>query len=176
LLLGSRPEEIEATEAEIARLEVQHNYLTQQLELVRVLSPGSGVITTPKLKEKIGQYVNKGDLIAEVHELKTIRGEIPISEKEIADVAVGQRVVLKARAFPGHSFYGQVTAIAPAATQENPLGETTILVITELDNSSLLLKPEMTGNAKIDCGKRRIFNLITRRLTRYIRVEFWSWW
>jgi len=176
LLMGSRPEEIEAAEAEIARLQAQHNYFRQQLELVKVVSPGSGVITTPKLKEKIGQYVTKGDLIAEVHELKTIRGEIPISEKEIADVEVGQRVVLKARAFPEHSFYGQVTSIAPAATREDTGGGTTILVMTELDNSSLLLKPEMTGNAKIYCGKRRIFNLMTRRLTRYIRVEFWSWW
>jgi multidrug resistance efflux pump len=176
LQMGSRPEKIEANEAEIARLETQHNYLAQQLELVKVVSPSSGVITTPKLKEKIGQYMKKGDLIAEVHELKTIRGEIPISEKEIADVKIGQKVVLKARAFPEHSFYGQVRSIAPAAAKEDAFGGATILVMTELDNSSLLLKPEMTGNAKIYGGKRRIFNLMTRRLTRYIRVEFWSWW
>jgi len=36
--------------------------------------------------------------------------------------------------------------------------------------------PEMTGNAKISCGQRRIVELLTRRLARYIRVEFWSWW
>ena len=176
LQLGSRPEEIESTQAEIARLQVQHSYLTQQLELVNVVSPDAGVITTPRLKEKVGQYVRKGDLIAEVHELKTIRGEISISEKEIADVEVGQRVLLKARAFPEHSFYGQVMSIAPAATKEEVWGETTVLVSTELDNSSSLLKAEMTGNAKIYCGKRRILDLMTRRFTRYIRVEFWSWW
>lgn len=144
---------------------------------MRVLSPISGVITTPKLKEKIGQYVQKGDLIAEVHELKTVTVESPISEKEIADVTVGQRVVLKARSYPGTSFYGEVTSIAPtAATRDEARGGRTILVTTEIDNHALLLKPEMTGNAKIYCGQRRIFDLITRRLVRYIRVEFWSWW
>jgi hypothetical protein len=40
----------------------------------------------------------------------------------------------------------------------------------------LLLKPEMTGNAKVSCGSRRLVDLLTRRLARYIRVEFWSWW
>jgi hypothetical protein len=50
------------------------------------------------------------------------------------------------------------------------------LVTTRIDNASLLLKPEMTGNAKIYCGKRRIFDIVTRRIARYIRVEFWSWW
>ncbi|MGH9748323.1 MAG: hypothetical protein ACRD6R_00160 [Candidatus Polarisedimenticolia bacterium] len=38
------------------------------------------------------------------------------------------------------------------------------------------LRSEMTGQAKILCGKRRILDLMTRRITRYLRVEFWSWW
>jgi hypothetical protein len=45
-----------------------------------------------------------------------------------------------------------------------------------MENPSLLLKPEMTGNAKIFCGRRRLVDLLTRRVARYIRVEFWSWW
>lgn len=177
LLAGSRPEDIEATKAEIARLAAQRDYLEDQLRLVRVVSPISGMVTTAKLKEKIGQHVKKGDLIAQVHELKTVRAEIPISEKEIADVKVGQRVVLKARAYPEIRFAGTVTAIAPTATKdEEGRGGRLILVSTQIDNPSLLLKPEMTGHAKIVCGKRWIIDLVTRRLARYIRVEFWSWW
>jgi hypothetical protein len=34
----------------------------------------------------------------------------------------------------------------------------------------------MTGKAKIVCGRRSLFNLMTRRLARAVRVEFWSWW
>lgn len=26
------------------------------------------------------------------------------------------------------------------------------------------------------CGERRLIDLMTRRLVRYIRVEFWAWW
>ncbi|PYN11548.1 MAG: hypothetical protein DME06_11525 [Candidatus Rokuibacteriota bacterium] len=177
LLAGSRPEEIEAAEAEIARLEAQRRYLEGQIDLVSVVSPISGVITTPKLREKIGQFINKGELIAEVHELKTVRAELLISEKEIGDVGVGQTVVLKARAYPETLFYGTVTAIAPAAIKEEEGSrEKVFRVTTQIDNSRLLLNSEMTGKAKILCGGRRIFDLLTRRLARYVRVEFWSWW
>jgi hypothetical protein len=32
------------------------------------------------------------------------------------------------------------------------------------------------GNAKIHCGTRSLFHLLTRGIARYVRVEFWSWW
>jgi putative peptide zinc metalloprotease protein len=177
LLAGSRPEEIEATEAEISRLEAQRRYTGDQLQLLRVVSPISGLITTPKLKEKVGQYVKKGDLIAQVQELKTIRAEISVPENEIGDVQVGQEVMLKARAYPEKGFYGTITSLATTATKvDNGQPTMTVLVITEIANEAFLLKPEMTGNAKIYCGRRSIIDLLTRRFVRYIRVEFWSWW
>jgi multidrug resistance efflux pump len=177
LLAGSRPEAIEATEAEVARLETQRRYLADQLRLTRVVSPATGVVTTPKLKEKIGEHVNKGDLILKVYELKTITPEAVIPEREIADVEPGQKVVLKARAYPGQSFTGRVRAISPAAAvDETGLGRKVFRVTIEMDGASDLLKPEMTGNAKIFCGSRSIWHLLTRRFARYLRVEFWSWW
>src|ERR1044071_73595 len=177
LLAGSRPEEIEALEAEVNRLGAQQRYLEEQLQLLAITSPVSGVITTRKLKEKVGQNMNKGDLIAEIHELKTVTAEIAVPEKEIAEVRVGQRVVLKARAYPQTSFEGTVIAIAPVVTKPEPLpAQRTITVTTQLDNAALLLKPDMTGRAKIYCGQQRAIDLVLRRIVRYVRVEFWSWW
>jgi len=110
LVAGTRQEEIDAAEAEIARLRAQRDYQAEQLRLVNVVTPIAGVITTPtrQLRGMIGQQVNKGDLIAEVHELNTITAEIAISEKEIADVHVGQTVFVKARAYPEQTFAGTV--------------------------------------------------------------------
>ncbi len=177
LLAGSRPEEIEALEAELRRLDAHQSYLQEQLRLLTLRSPVAGVITTRKLREKIGQHVKKGDLLAEVHELNTVTAEIDVPEKEIADVRVGQRVALKARAHPGASFEGTVVAIAPVASKpEDSRGQRTVLVTTQLDNASGLLKPQMSGMAKIYCGERRALELLGRRLVRYLRVEVWSWW
>jgi putative peptide zinc metalloprotease protein len=177
LLAGSRKEEIEATEAEIARLKAQQQLLDEQLGLMRVTSPHAGVITTSRMKEKIGQLVSKGDLIAEVHDLSTIEAEIAVPEQEIADVQVGQRVVLKARAYPTESFEGIVSAIAPAAVKpDEAFNQKIIRVMTKINNAPLLLKSQMSGNAKMYAGKRCIAELLTRRLVRYLRVEFWALW
>ena len=177
LLAGSRPEEIEALEAELTRLRGQQSHIEEQLRLLQIVSPACGVVTTHRLKERIGQHVAKGDLIAEVHELKIITAEIAIPEKEIADVKVGAKVVLKARAFPSQAFSGAVASIAPVTSQTNNWrNERTILVTTELDNTSLQLRPGMTGMAKIHCGEQRAGALLGRRIVRYLRVEVWSWW
>ena len=104
-------------------------------------------------------------------------------------IAVGQRVELRARAYPGTTFNGTVTSIATSAqgsagTSSQPgiftSGSTdsnkSVIVTTRIDNQSLLLKPEMTGQAKIFCGSRRITELIARRLALTFRVALWSWW
>ena len=177
LLAGSREEEIEANQAEIRRLKAQRAYFEEQLTSLDIISPIAGVVATHKLKETVGQNVKKGDLIAAVHELDTVTAEIAVPEKEIADVQIGQKVMLKARAFPASSFQGTVTAIAPvAAKQDEWRNDRAVLVTTRLDNSTGLLKSEMSGNAKIYCGKQRLYNLVTRRFVRFLRVEMWSWW
>jgi len=194
LLAGSRPEEIEAMKASIASFESQRRHLEEQLSLLRVVSPASGIVATPtrQLKEMRRQLVSKGALIAKVYELKKVTAEIVVPEKEIADIKVGQEVALKARSFPDETFHGRVTSIATAAqggfsgagggampaTSSGSVSASskTILVTTEIDNPALLLKAQMTGQAKIYCGERRLFDLVTRRLARTVKVEFWSWW
>jgi putative peptide zinc metalloprotease protein len=177
LLAGSRKEEIEATEAEVRRLQAHQRYIEEQLQLLKIVSPVGGVITTRRLKDKLGQSFKKGDLIAKVHELQTVTVEIAVPESDIADVVLGQKIVLKTRAHPHLDFEGSVTAIAPVVTEpDDPRSRRTVLVTTQLDNRSGLLKPEMTGHAKIYCGEKRLINVITRRLLRFIKVEFWSWW
>jgi putative peptide zinc metalloprotease protein len=177
VLAGSRREELEGAEAEIARLEVERHHSEQTLQRLAIVSPIAGVITTPKLKERVGEHVPQGSLITKVHELKTIKAQIAIPEKEIADARLGQPVVLKARAMPEETFAGRVIAVSPtAAKAEDTLGQRTVYVTTEIDNSLLRLRPEMSGHAKLYCGTRRIGELIARRVARYVTIEFWSWW
>jgi multidrug resistance efflux pump len=177
LQAGSRVEEIEATEAEVARLEGQRQHLEEQLSLMNVVSPVAGIVTTPKPKEIVGRYVGKGDFIVEVYELRTINAEIAVPESEIGEVKVGQPVVLRTRAFPGRTFSGTVSAIAPVGIKEDEAWRGKVFrVTTAIDNPDLLLRPGMTGNAKVICGSRPLFEVVTRRLARYLRVEVWSWW
>ena len=193
LLRGNRPEEIEAARAQLDRLQAQQNFLEAQLGLLDVVSPATGVVATParELKEMQGQFVAKGALIAKVYAVKTVTGQIVITEKEIGDVQVGQRVALKSRAYPDMVFRGTVTTIATAADgissgdAEPSAGRTVstastgvrnFVVTTQIDNRSGFLKPGMTGLAKVLGDDRRLIDLVTRRLGHTFKVEFWSWW
>ena len=117
--------------------------------------------------------------------MNTVTAQLVVSEKDIADVRVGQGVDLKVRAYPDETFHGTVTAIAtsaegsagqPQATGNVASADKTLLVTTEIDNRSHLLKPEMTGQAKIFCGRREGADLFMRSLARTFKVEFWGWW
>jgi len=177
LLAGSRPEEIEAMQAEINRLDAQKSYLEDQSRRLTITSPIRGLITSHKLKDRIGQSLKRGELLAEVHEMQTVTAEILVSEKEISDVREGQRIVLKARAHPTRRFEGSVFSIAPVATRDtNGFGARQFIVTTKLENPELQLRPEMSGNAKIYCGERRLYEITTRRFVRYLRTDFWAWW
>jgi multidrug resistance efflux pump len=89
----------------------------RRFQRLAIVSPITGVITTPKLKERIGEHVPHGALITKVHQLKTIKAQIAIPEKEIADARLGQPVVLKARAVPAETFSGRVISVSPTATR-----------------------------------------------------------
>jgi multidrug efflux pump subunit AcrA (membrane-fusion protein) len=174
LLAGSRREEIDGVRAELARFETQRRYREEEMRLTTITSPIAGIVTTPKLKDKIGQHVKKGDLIAEVQQLRTVTAEISVPEAEIGDVRIGQPVTVKARAYPDRTFSGVVSAIGAAATKSD--GQNIVRVTTTIDNPDNLLKAELTGQAKIRSDSRSLGELMTRRIARYIRVEFWSWW
>jgi len=191
LIAGARKEEIEALAAEVTSSEAQRAFLQHQLDDTRVLSPASGIVATPSrlLKELNRQLVKKGDLIAKVYALNKVSAQILISEKEIAAIAVGQKVELRTRAYPSQTFEGIVTSIATSAqsssgSEQEPAtastasatGSRTIVVSTEIDNQLLLLKPGMTGQAKIFCGRWPVRDLVTRRASQTLKVDFWSWW
>ncbi len=78
---------------------------------------------------------------------------------------------MRARSLPTTDLEGRVDFIAPIA--QTVAGQQMVIVRSDLANDDLRLKPEMTGNALIYCGDRRIIDLMTRRLIRWFRTEFW---
>jgi hypothetical protein len=53
-------------------------------------------------------------------------------------------------------------------------GQQVMTVRSYLSNPDGVLKPELTGFAKIYCGPRRIIEVMTRRIGLWIRTEIWA--
>jgi putative peptide zinc metalloprotease protein len=190
---GTRPEDIAATRARVEKLGAQRTFALDQRSRLDIVAPVSGVIATPARQLMLlpGQLISRGAMIATIYDYQTVSAHLVIAERDIGDVRVGQPVVLRTRAYPDVEFRGRVTSIATAvyggiaspssagtgavATGAPPEARS-FVVTTDIENPELLLKPGMSGEAKILAGERRIADLVTRRLYRILRVEVWSWW
>ncbi|MCC6749134.1 MAG: HlyD family efflux transporter periplasmic adaptor subunit [Deltaproteobacteria bacterium] len=169
LRAGSRSETIEATEAEIEHYKVELRFKRAQLDLSRIYAPISGRVVTPRMDEKVNTHVRTGDPVVEVVDSAVMRADIFVPERELDAVRPGLGVEVKVTAYPERSFWGRVLAVG----QKVERGElvNTVRVSSDIQNAGRLLKPGMTGHAKIYAGRRSILYLITRRIIRWVRVE-----
>jgi multidrug resistance efflux pump len=161
---GAQQAIIEKLEAELARLD-------DLLARTKVYASVSGTLTTYRFEEKVGEYLEEGAEVCEIANDDRVVVEMPVSEKDIDAIQSGQAVKFKVRGYPGRSFHARVDEIAPVAVATGK--SSTILVRSYVDNAERILKPGMTGVAKIYCGMSFVASVWTRDIVRFVRTEFW---
>jgi multidrug resistance efflux pump len=182
---GSRAEEIQAARAHLAQVREEHGYLCSLRAKLTVASPVGGVVTTPRPKDRVGQYVREGDLICVVEDPSALEVEVAVAEQDLSRITVGQPVELKARSLPFETVRARVERIAPAATRPDanitaavPVESKweapgAVLVSCRLEGNSPDLRPGLTGHARVLCGSRSIGGILSDRVLRSLRTEFW---
>lgn len=168
---GNREEEIKAAEASLARHQEELAFLQGQQKKLSLFSRVDGVITTPHFQDRVGEYFEEGSLICEIEEAQNLEVEITLDECKVSKVEPGQTVELKARALPYETFEAEVERIAPSATSGDE--QSTVTIYSRLADVSPELKPEMTGYARIYCGRRPIGEIAADYVMSFIRTEFW---
>lgn len=170
---GNRPEDIEAERARLARLMEEDKFLTEQREKQAVRSPVAGLITTERLKEKVGTYLEKGAVICVIEDLSRVEAEIAIGEHEAASLEVGQNVSLKARSNVSQSFEAKVARISPLAVSEERAPQSKMLVYCQLENPDRALRSGMTGFGRVYHDLRPLGMVMLSRAVSFLRTEFW---
>lgn len=161
---GAQKAVIEKLEAELARLD-------DLLRRTKIYASIAGTLTTYRFEEKVGDFLEEGAEVCEIANDERVVVEMPVSEKDIDVVQHGQAVKFKVRGYPTESFRATVDEIAPVATPDE--GSSKILIRATVDNRDRLLKPGMTGVAKIYTGMSFMGHILTRDIIRFIRTEFW---
>ena len=173
LLAGTRKESIRATESQVKKLEEKLRILTQQTELLKIRSPIDGTVATSYLHNRIGDFLDKGNIFCEIVSNGKMVIEMPVPENEIGDVKLGYPITMKVRGYPKRWYEARVRSIAPVADMNG--SERIVTVQGDLPDPDGSLKAGMTGAGKILCGKRMIFEIASRRAIRWIRTEFWEY-
>jgi multidrug resistance efflux pump len=167
------PDEVAAQRARIERLEVEVRRLRRVEERLDVRAGVGGVVVTPRLRERAGERIAEGDPICVIEEPSSRHAEVELSEQDVREVAVGQRVTLKARALPYETIEGRVTDIAAAATKTDGRAQGTLVVRVALERDVPALRTSMGGHARIHLGRRSLGGLLVDKARRLLRTEFW---
>jgi multidrug efflux system membrane fusion protein len=94
---------------------------------------------------ELGQYVDPGTTLVTLTDLDRLYANFTLPEQDRAALAVGQQVELRADAFPGEVFQGEVTAIEPQVDPSTRV----IRVQATLANPGHRLLPGMFANARV---------------------------
>jgi len=106
---GSRPEEIEAARAAVAREEGQLAYLERQRQDLTVRAPADGVLQTIDLRP--GDLVGAGQPVATILEPDQIWVRVYVPEPRLGLVRAGQKAHIRVDTFPGRDYPGRVVEI-----------------------------------------------------------------
>ncbi len=174
--------EIQKHQKEMERVEAALREARFQRDALTLRAPLSGIVTTPQVEQRVGEYVVQGDLVAIVADRRTMRARVLVHDWELEDVKEGAEVKLSLRAHPFRTVAGTVRQIMPAAALDRPVAEPErverrgqeltnfFAVVLEVPNPDSSLREGMTGTSKITGRRYPVGYKMARTAWRW----FWS--
>jgi putative peptide zinc metalloprotease protein len=167
----------------------------RDVELLELRAANSGIVLTRDLHLRQGTLMKSGEVFAELRPLDRMRIKIPLNERQVRYVAPGQRVELKANAYPGRTFHGEMTSAPlvpitknmPAAFSAKRSGDVMTYVDqhghevpverifaaqVDMQNPDALLRPGMTGRSVIYAGKRPFGKMVLQSLLDLVSLDY----
>ena len=149
---GVRPEQIAGQEAQVAFQQQQVNLLEEQISRHTVTAPFDGYVA--REMTEVGEWLGRGDPIAEIIQLSEVEIEVFVLEKHLAHVRVGQSVQISVPAVPSEFFTGKVQTIVPQADLRSRSFPVRIRVRNGVDANGPVLKSGMLARAQMPLGDR----------------------
>ena len=140
----SRPE-IAKVQAGQEEAKTAYQAALDMLRRSNVHAPRDGVVYS--LPVRVGSFVNPGDLLVQVADLRTVQVVGYVDEPEIGRLARGLKVTVTWDALPGRGWVGTVTSVPTTVSQ---LGTRSVGdIICTVDNRDLKLLPNINVNVAI---------------------------
>jgi len=166
--------QVQIIKAKIDQAEAQISLLNEQLARTKVIAPFHGIVMKGDLSQSLGAPVERGQVLFEVAPLESYRVIVEVDERDITDIAVGQRGELILPSMPGDVFPLVIDKITPMSTAKE--GRNYFRVEARLENGSERLRPGMEGVGKISIDRRRLIWIWTHEAIDWLRLKLWAWW
>lgn len=95
----------------------QAEQIKKQIADAAVKAPIGGRIVQKDIEP--GEYVTVGKVLGRVLDVARLKVEVPVNESDVYRLREGQSVTVSADVFPGRTFNGRITYIAPQGSDEH---------------------------------------------------------
>lgn len=142
--------EIARVQAEAAEARAAYEAAQNVLRNSNIVSPRAGTVYSLPIRE--GAFVNAGDLLVQVADLRKMQVRAFVDEPEVGKLARGQQVSLTWDAVPGRTWQGAVTRVPSTVITRGTrtVGE----VVCEVSNDDLKLLPNVNVSVVIATQKQ----------------------
>jgi putative peptide zinc metalloprotease protein len=182
---GSDPQKAAQAARERSRLQQELAVAQKEVEALEIHAPFAGVITTPEVEQKVGEYLSAGDEFCRVVDRSTMRARILVRDWELEEVRPGTPAKVKVLPFPYRTYSGHVDQILPAAAEDRPVAQPHKLermgqeltnyfaVVMDFPNPDGSLREGMTGTARISAKSSPLAWKAGRETWRWLRSQVW---
>ncbi len=161
-------------EAQMEQARAQVALIDEQLGRSRLVAPFDAIVISGDLSQSIGAAVQRGEVLFELAPLDAYRVVLEVDEREIDEIADGQRGTLVVSTMPASPFAFAVEKITPVSEARE--GRNFFRVEGRLEDVSARLRPGMEGIGKVAVGTRNLFWIWTHSLFDWLRLRLWSLW
>ncbi|MBC8119587.1 MAG: efflux RND transporter periplasmic adaptor subunit [Burkholderiaceae bacterium] len=144
--ISSSAQETASSNAQVAEAKLQ---LAQaRLSKMRIVAPFDGVVGIRGVS--LGDYVKDGTDLVNVEDVRILKVDFRLPERNLTQIKVGQSIEVVADALPGERFSGQIDAINPRIDANGRSLE----IRARLDNAGGKLRPGMFVRVRVIVGER----------------------
>ena len=173
-MAGHERAKAEMVSAQIAQADAELALVDEELARTVMVAPFDGLIVSGDLSQNLGSPVERGQVLFEIAPLHDYRVALQVDERDIGEMAVGQRGELTVSSIPSKRFPFRVTKITPVNTAKE--GRNFFRVEAALEGSPApRLRPGMEGVGKVYVDERKLVWIWTHGFTDWVRLWLWSW-
>lgn len=144
--LSETAQETAVSNAQVA--EAKLKLAQARLSKMRIVAPFDGVVGIRGVS--LGDYVKDGADLVNVEDVRVLKVDFRLPERNFSQIRVGQTVDVVADALPGQRWQGQIEAINPKVDANGRSLE----IRARLDNTAGQLRPGMFVRVRVIVGER----------------------
>ena len=144
--ISSSAQDTAASNAQVAEAKLQ--LARARLSKMRIVAPFDGVVGIRGVS--LGDYVKDGTDLVNVEDVRTLKVDFRLPERNLTQIRVGQNIEVVADALPGERFTGEIDAINPRIDANGRSLE----IRGRLQNAGGKLRPGMFVRVRVIVGER----------------------